>query len=270
MPAASFNNLHTFVVPAYRESPYLEDCLTSLKRQSIPGSIVIATSTPSDFLEDLAKKNEAGYYINPAPNQGIAADWNFALSVVKTPWATIAHQDDLYDTEFTKHLLEEAAKRKGRQIQIVFTNYHDIVNNRIKSGSLNSIIKKLMLYPFFFSRYIESRSLKKLVLKFGDPICCPSVSFNLEVLKDFKFSAAYNCVLDWEAWYRMAGQPGGFLFIDEPLVKHRIHRESETTLQLNAGKRQKEELELFNRMWGRAGAKLIAGVYKLGYHSNKV
>ena len=127
-----------------------------------------------------------------------------------------------------------------------------------------------MLYPFFFSRYIESQFFKKLVLKFGDPICCPSVSFNLEVLKDFQFSTAYNCVLDWDAWYRLAAEPGGFLFIDEPLVKHRIHPESETTVQLNAGKRQQEELELFNRMWGKASAKFIANAYKLGYHSNKV
>ena len=270
MYTASLDNLHTFVIPAYKESPYLEDCVVSLKKQIIPSHILIATSTPSSFLEDLAKKYDIGYQVNPTPNQGIAADWNFALSLVKTPWATIAHQDDIYTPAFTKHLFEEADKRKDRQIQLVFTDYHDIVNNRIKSGSTNSIIKKLMLYPFFFSRYIESQFFKKLVLKFGDPICCPSVSFNLEVLKDFKFSTAYNCVLDWDAWYRLAGEPGGFLFIDEPLVKHRIHRESETTVQLNAGRRQEEELELFNRMWGKASAKFIANAYKLGYHSNKV
>ena len=149
MYSASIDKLHTFVIPAHKKSPYLEDCVVNLKKQVIPSHILIATSMPSLFLEDIAKRYDVGYQVNPVPTPGIAADWNFALSLVKTPWATIAHQDDIYTPAFTKHLFEEADKRKGRQIQIVFTDYHDIVNNRIKSGSTNSIIKKVNALSFF-------------------------------------------------------------------------------------------------------------------------
>lgn len=39
--------LHTFAVCAYRESPFLEDCVRSLVRQTVKSRILIATSTPT-------------------------------------------------------------------------------------------------------------------------------------------------------------------------------------------------------------------------------
>ena len=39
-------NDHTFAICAYKESPYLEECIKSLKNQTIKSNILIATSTP--------------------------------------------------------------------------------------------------------------------------------------------------------------------------------------------------------------------------------
>lgn len=47
---------HVFAIPAYKDSPYLERCIRSLKAQSVPTHIILCTSTPSPFLEDMAKK----------------------------------------------------------------------------------------------------------------------------------------------------------------------------------------------------------------------
>ena len=44
-------NDHTFAICAYKESPYLEECIKSLKNQTIKSNILIATSTPTDYIK---------------------------------------------------------------------------------------------------------------------------------------------------------------------------------------------------------------------------
>ena len=55
---------HTFAICAYKESAYLEKCIKSLKNQTIKSNIILVTSTPNDFLEEISKKYNLPYYIN--------------------------------------------------------------------------------------------------------------------------------------------------------------------------------------------------------------
>ena len=50
------NDIHTFVVLAYKESLFLEDCIKSVLNQTVKTNVKIATSTPNDFIDGLAKK----------------------------------------------------------------------------------------------------------------------------------------------------------------------------------------------------------------------
>ena len=68
---------HSFVVLAYKESPYLETCIQSLLNQTVHSEIVIATSTPSVFLQQIASRYQLRLSVNPE-QKGIAADWNYA------------------------------------------------------------------------------------------------------------------------------------------------------------------------------------------------
>ena len=45
----------TFAICAYKDSPYLEEAVLSAKKQSVPVDIFIATSTPSDYIRNIAK-----------------------------------------------------------------------------------------------------------------------------------------------------------------------------------------------------------------------
>lgn len=89
---------HTFVICAYKESPYLLECVASLKQQSVTSNIILATSTPSRTLEALCEEEAIAYVVREGTS-GIAPDWNFALSCADTPYVTIAHQDDVYDKD---------------------------------------------------------------------------------------------------------------------------------------------------------------------------
>ncbi|WP_461451704.1 glycosyltransferase [Mucilaginibacter sp.] len=257
--------MHTFVIPVYKQSPFLETCIQSLLNQRVNSTIILTTSTPTDFSKHIAEKYNFDYYVSD--KGGIANDWNFALSKASSQWATIAHQDDIYEPDFTDKLLKSVTN----DTLIAFTDYEDLVDGQARRSNLNSFVKKALLFPFAFKRNIKSTILKKSVLIFGDPICCPSVSFNLKALgNNFKFSPDYTVALDWYAWYEIAAKKGAFCFINKKLMKHRIHAESETTLKLSEGKRRQEELQIFKLIWGDKIAGVFSWIYTLGYADNKL
>lgn len=42
---------HTFVICAYKESKYLEECIESLEKQIVKSNIIMCTSTPNDYIK---------------------------------------------------------------------------------------------------------------------------------------------------------------------------------------------------------------------------
>ena len=46
----------TFAVCAYGDSPYLEEALLSAMHQTVPVEILIATSTPSEYIRNIAEQ----------------------------------------------------------------------------------------------------------------------------------------------------------------------------------------------------------------------
>ena len=134
---------HTFVLCAYKESPYIEACVRSLKEQSVPSALVLATSTPSPYLEQICEKYGLTYCVREGES-GIAPDWNYALSCASTSYVTIAHQDDLYEKDYTKLLLQKM--KKHPECLIGFCNYYEYKNETFVRG-INLKIKDLMLLP---------------------------------------------------------------------------------------------------------------------------
>lgn len=262
-------NNHTFIIPAYKESPFLEDCINSLLNQSLESTILITTSTPNTYIKNLAEKYKIAYYINETKQKSIAADWNFALSKATTGFATIAHQDDIYNIDYTKNVLAALTNYKHKAL-IAFTNYHDFVNKKPRKLTLNALVKSILRFPFLFKSNITSNFLKKALLAFGDPIGCPTVTFDLKNLQSFSFSDKYDCILDWVAWYELACKEGSFLYINKSLMLHRIHEGSETSNLIKSGKRKQEEAELFTQIWGKFVAKIFIELYALGHKQNKV
>lgn len=133
---------HTFVVCAYGESPFLEDCLLSLSIQTNFSNAVIATSTPNGMIDELAKKFDIPVCVNYGES-GIAGDWNFALSCAKTPLVTIAHQDDVYSDHYVEWMLE-SLNQASRPL-LYFTNYGEIRDSAYIDNSTMNSVKELFL-----------------------------------------------------------------------------------------------------------------------------
>ena len=92
---------HTFAICAYQDSPYLETCIRSLKRQTAPARIILCTSTPTPFIRGMAEKYRLPYYVRNRKSD-IQEDWNFACEMAGTRLVTIAHQDDYYHRDYAR------------------------------------------------------------------------------------------------------------------------------------------------------------------------
>lgn len=262
------NDIHAFAVLAYGSSPYLEECILSLKNQTVQSHIYITTSTPSPFLEDISRKYSIPLLINKGTG-GIASDWSFAYNQCKTKYLTLAHQDDVYLPEYTQSCLKTAEEDASAQDLIIFTKYSELIGKGERSFEIHLFIKDILLFPFILKKRIMSFLLKHLILSFGNPISCPTVMYHKAVIGDFKFSEDFQCNMDWDAWLRLSCKKGSFVWIRAKLVKHRIHNDAQTSRQIRGNIRQKEDRLIFEYLWPKPIALVLSSLYSLSTRFNE-
>lgn len=258
---------HTFVICAYKESPYLENCIKSLKEQTISSQIIIATSTLNAHIQDIADRYELPIYQKDgAPN--IADDWNYGYSKVTTPYLTIAHQDDVYLPNYTEHVLQEFHK-SGKPL-IFFSDYAEIRGEQVVTRNKLLLVKRIMLIPLCFRLFFSSRFIRRRILSLGSPICCPSVAYAKVNLPETVFSVGFRSNEDWEAWEKLSRLEGDFIYDRQILMYHRIHEESETSAIIQDNQRSEEDMEMYSKFWPKPIARLLVKLYASGQKSNEL
>ena len=252
---------HTFAICAYKESPYLEDCIKSILNQSVKSNCVICTSTPNEHIKLLANKYNLPLFIRKKKENenSISEDWNFAISKSETDYCTIAHQDDIYLKSYTEWVLKEIVK--SSKLLIAFSDYAELRESSTTINGLNLKIKRLMQKPFKSRMLRNSKFIRRLILSFGSPICCPSVCFSKKNLVEPYFSSKLKCSLDWLAWTNFSNYNGDFVYINKILMLHRIHKNSETTNLIEKNIRQNEDYYMFTKFWWKPVATILAKIY---------
>lgn len=262
---------HTFVVCAYKQSPYLEACIQSLKKQKLRSNIIIVTSTPDEYIENIAKKYELSYYVNMGEG-GITQDWNFgykcAINKYQSRYVTIAHQDDIYDEDYLLKITNYIEKA-GRPL-IAFCDYYEIRENQKVESNTVLKVKRLLLLPLRIPALQKSRWIRRRILSLGSPICCPSVTFAVENLPKQVFKNHYRACEDWEAWEMISKLKGEFLYLPYKMMGHRIHEDSETTAAIGDNQRTMEEYQMFCKFWPGWIAKLLVKQYSKSQKSNQL
>lgn len=258
-------NNHTFVVCAYKESEYLEECVRSLVDQEEKSHIIIVTSTPNQHIQSIADKYNLALYVNEG-EKGIVQDWTFGYQKATTKYITIAHQDDVYHKDFSKKVI--ARMNKEQQPLIAFTDYGELRNGTAVVDTKMLKIKRLMLLPLRVPFLERSRWVRRRILSFGNPICCPSVTFARENMPEKIFNVKYRACEDWEAWEQLSRLKGAFLYVSEILIYHRIHEESETSIIIQDNVRTLEDYDMFCKFWPKSIAGLINRFYSKAQDSN--
>jgi glycosyltransferase involved in cell wall biosynthesis len=258
---------HTFVICAYKENPHIELCIKSLLGQTIKSKIIIVTSTPCDFINNICKKYGMILIENPVGNT-IGADWNFGYLQATTELITIAHQDDYYEPDYLENILKLANKREDTII--IFTDYYELkMGKRVNSNKL-LFIKKLMNSPLSIPAFWGSEFIRRRTLSMGCAICCPSVTFVRCNAGESIFNIKYSNSLDFRAWVDLSKKKGAFIYTSKKLMGHRIYPESTTTLNIASKIRQKEDFEILCEFWPKSIAKLINKLYSKSENSNNL
>ena len=254
---------HTFAICAYGDSPFLENCIRSLKAQTAETDIILCTSTPSPYIEMLAEKYEIPVFVRDGKSD-IQDDWNFAYEKADSRFVTIAHQDDMYARDYAKTLLEMAEKYPD---MTVFTSDYVTVKERMMKKHKGSVewIKTILRMPLRNPRWNGISWIKKAALIFGNPICCSACSYNKEQLKSPLFDSPFRYVLDWDTLWKLAGKKGRFICVERPLIYYRVHGGATTKKWIGDNRRMEEELAMFRKFWPEPAVQLLEHFYKKAY-----
>jgi len=253
---------HTFAICAYKDSPYLESCIRSLERQTVPARIILCTSTPSDFIREMAARHGLPLFVREGASD-IQDDWNFAYEMADSDLVTIAHQDDGYHKDYARAVQECWARYPDTT---VFTTDCAIVKNRAlqKPGTVQWV-KKLLRLPLRLHGLCGRSLVKKAALVFGNPVICPSCTYDKGKLGSPLFDSPFKFALDWDTMWRLAGQPGRFICDERPLMYYRIHEAATTKACIEDHRRGADEAAMYARIYPKPVVRLLMHFYKKAY-----
>lgn len=253
---------HTFAVCAYKDSPYLEECIRSLKRQSVPTGIILCTSTPSRYIQEMAERFDIPLYIRQGESD-IQTDWNFACEKADSRLVTIAHQDDCYHRDYAKWVQDCWARYPDTT---VFTTDCAIVKNgAVQKPGVILFVKMLLRLPLRFRGMADRTWVKKAALRFGNPVICPSCTYDKEALGQPLFDSEYKFALDWDTMWKFAERPGRFVCVERPLIYYRIHEQATTKACIQDHRRSQEETAMYGKIWPKPVVKVLMFFYKRAY-----
>ena len=266
---------HSFAVCAYGEAPYLEGCLRSLKAQTVSSELLICTSTPNGHISRLSEKYGIPLMVRDLQRdggvRGIGADWNYAFRSARGEFVTLAHQDDIYEKHYTETILKTA--EQWPDMDLFACASVTVKNGRPeKFPGVPEIVKTVLRFPLRFRGLAHLTWVKRLALRFGNPVICPSVSYRKDTVSAFRtapFQEDRKFILDWEFLFDFAAESGRWICEESPLMFYRVHDGAATAACIADHAREKEEKEMFRRLWPEWAADLILHWYRRSYDAYK-
>lgn len=259
------NFRHVWAITAHGESPYLEECILSLKAQSIPSEIIICTATDNSLIRSLSQKYDIPMHVK-AGKDIVRENWNYAYNIAEGNWVTLAHQDDIYAPNYVEELKRHA---QGAQDAAIFFSDYEPFGTNNKGARRNKIIESIIKIPLLVRPLSKSKFIKCFTLAMGNAICCPTVSFHKEFLgRDLFLNADQNNIhenLDWELWIILAKQKNRFLYSPKELLRYRLHEGQETAIYIDNSRRVGEDYACFRLIWPKPIADLLMRFYKKAY-----
>ncbi len=252
---------HAFVISAFKETEYLERCIISILKQTIPSTLIICTSTPNEYISSMARKYGIELHVRYGESD-IQDDWNYSCSQIDSEWVTVAHQDDVYDPHYLEEMLK-AIERYPDGI-MAFTDYRPIIHGEI-SIDMNCRIQHILRSPMRIPILAQSKFFKKYCLSLGNCIRCPSVCYHKGIIDGPIFTSELKFSLDWDTFVKFAGYKERFIYIDKPLAYYRIHSDATTMSYINNDTRKNDDLYMFRQFWPEWIVKIIMKAYHHSY-----
>ena len=178
---------------------------------------------------------------------------------------TIAHQDDYYHRDYAKHVQE--CWEKYADATVFCTDCAIIKNGRAQKPGMFLLIKKLLRAPLRLHKLAHWRVVKRAALMCGNPVICPSCTYDKKALGVPIFDSPCKFALDWDTLWRLAGLPGRFVCVEKPLIGYRIHEGATTKAFIQNHHRSEEEYSMYRKIWPEPIARLWMFFYQKAYAS---
>ncbi|SJZ84415.1 glycosyltransferase [Anaerorhabdus furcosa] len=250
---------HAFVICAYKDSKYLEECILSLVNQNNPSPIYMSTSTINNHIKNLADKYNLELFVSK-DETSIANDWNYALKCTNFDYITLCHQDDIYNKNYSVYIKKSINKNKN--FSIICTRGSVLKNGKEMKYIPELIIKNILNIPLTIPYIKKTYFARKFSLMFADAICCPTVTFN-RIYSTNLFDNSFVNNLDWEAWVRISKINAELIHIPKYLVTHRIHNNSTSIKNIESKIREKENYSIYRMYWGEHVSRFLAKLLRL-------
>lgn len=255
---------HIFALAAYGESPYLELQIQALRAQTVPSEILLCSATENPQLHTLAARYGLPLLLRQGePN--LRDDWNFAYEEgrKRARLVTIAHQDDLYYSNYTAELLR--AYREFPDMSVFCCRYDTIDGAGRRIPGKAEWVKRLLRFRLRNRSRADQTAVKRSALLFGNGIGCPTCTYNSVLCGAPLFRNDYRFIIDWDTLLRLSALPGRFICVEKPLMAYRVHAGAETMQQMKSHNREREEEEEFRKLHGPLLAKLLLRLYRSSY-----
>ena len=233
---------HTFAICAYKDSPYLDACIHSLKRQSVKSKIILCTSTPSPFLEAMAKIHDIPLYVRDGKSD---------------------IQDDCYHRDYAAWV--QRCWERYPDTTVFTTDCAILKGEELQRPGMIQFIKMLLRLPLRLHGLADRTFVKKAALVFGNPIICPSCTYDKEALGTPLFDSPYKFALDWDTMWKLAARPGRFICVERPLIRYRIHDGATTKACIQDHRRGADETAMYEKIWPKPVVKVLMHFYRKAY-----
>ncbi|MBE5952774.1 MAG: glycosyltransferase [Lachnospiraceae bacterium] len=254
---------HAFVICAYGKSKYLEQCVKSVVGQSIPTTVLMCTSTPSEYISGIATKYGIPLYVREGKNN-IKDDWNYAYNLPDADYVTVAHQDDVYHKDYVKYMQKKLRNSNKQDVIMYLTGYRPLKSGRV-SFDINCLLRAFLRFPLRFKMLRKSSFVRKCCLAFGNSICCPTVTYNKSKLGQDVFTSDMSFNIDWDTFYKLAQYEGEFVYESKCLTLYRIHDEATSKEFIDNHNRILEDTEMFDKFWPKSIVGILMKFYVKAY-----
>ena len=237
-------NLLTIVIPAYGESPYLDQCITSIvnSQDASVQIIVIDDASPTSFVRNISEKYFPRIsYIRNEKNLGVANNFNKALSSANSLFVQIVGQDDLIVDSMVKVI--HSAKDYVDQCFAIHPAVKVIDSLGNSSFDMNEVIKSI-IKPASQKTYSGDTLRKSLLL--GDWTYFPSIIWNKNLLPEAPFSDEFKYCMDLDLLLRMCATDSALFLSDKKGFHYRRHSKS-VSMAAVPKKRFEEEMIVIRR-----------------------
>lgn len=217
----------TVCIPLYNGKAYILAAVESVLRQGRADVEILVSDDGStddslSLLRPYVDRGQVKVYRNPTPS-GMVGNWNHCASLVKTPYFTILHQDDMHAPGF----LDETTAFLEREpsVGIVFPdrNTIDRHGNVVVDDKASMRKKFLSPDPTRMTEVWPSADLASRLLS-GNLLCCPAAVYRTEAFSKLgPFDARFRFVQDWEYWLRACFREVTIATISRPLFLYRAH-----------------------------------------------